>query len=169
LSDFLLSQILAGLAFVCGLVSFQFPGRRSVLIWLVLMSVFSAAHFFVLGRPGPAVIVVVGGLKFLTAVFSTNRQFMFFFLFATIVGFFWVYRSPLSFLTLVAGMLGTWGGFHPDEKTMRVAIMICTAIWIVHNVLAWTPVGAVMEIFILISAIGGYRHHYAGEAYRREG
>ena len=154
---------------MCGLVSFQFPGRRPVLIWLSLMSLFSATHFFVLGRPGPTVIVLVGGMKFLTAVFSTNRQFMYFFLFTTLAGFFWVYHSPLSFLALVAGIFGTWGSFQPSERTMRVAMMICTAIWIVHNVFAKTPVAAVMEVFFLISAIGGYRRHFARVGRTREG
>ena len=52
ISDFALSQILAGIAFAFGLASVQFKTRRTVLLCLFVSVAFNGAHFFFLGRPG---------------------------------------------------------------------------------------------------------------------
>ena len=157
---FLLSQILAGIAFVCGLASFQFKSRRSVLLCLTLLTTFNASHFFLLGSIGPASLTMLTGIRYVTAVFTRNRKVMVLFLLLS-VGVFWMtFQNPLSFLALTGVVLGTYGSFQPSDRTLRLFLMLGNACWLVHNILAGTPVATVMEASFLASNIAGYWRFY---------
>jgi hypothetical protein len=159
-STFVLSQILAGIAFTLGLTSFQFKSRRSVLLCLSLLTVFNSSHFFLLGRPGPATLQILTGVRYLTATFTMNRKLMYLFLLVSIGAFLATFRSPLSLLALVAVLLGTYGSFQPADRTMRVFLMLGNSIWLIHNIFASTPVAMVMEASFLTSNVLGYWRFY---------
>ncbi len=160
MSVFILSQILAGLAFVCGLASFQFKSRRSVLLCLTLLTTFNASHFFLLGRTGPASLTMLTGIRYVTAVFTRNRKVMVLFLLLS-VGVFWVtFKSSLSILALIGVLLGTYGSFQHSDRTLRLFLMLGNACWLIHNLLAGTPVATVMEACFLTSNIIGYWRFY---------
>ena len=160
MSTFVLSQILAGIAFALGVVSFQFKERRSVLLCLFFLTLFNSSHFFLLGRPGPAVLLILIGLRFLTAILSTNRALMYLFLFLSLGAFLLTFTSPLNLLALIAVLLGTYGSFQPDGRTMRIILMLGNALWLIHNLLASTPVATLMEASFLVSNLLGYRRFY---------
>ncbi len=79
MDDFVLSQLFAGIAFAFGLAPFQFKTRHSVLLCLFVSVVFNAAHFFLLDRPGPSALMLLTGIRYLTATITTNRRVMLFF------------------------------------------------------------------------------------------
>ena len=85
---------------------------------------------------------------------------MYFFFFVSVCAFFLTFKNSLSYLALVATLLGTYASFLSSDRTMRILIMIGTTIWLVHNILAITPVAAIMEAFLLTSNIVGYRRFH---------
>jgi hypothetical protein len=164
MSAFLFSQILAAVAFLFGIISYQFKDRRDILLCWTLVATFNSAHFFVLGRPGPGVLAIVAGIRVFTSVFSTDRRLMYFFLILTLASFFWVYQTPLSLVALFAAIIGTCATFQPADRTIRILMMICTLGWGIHNALAGTPVAALMEACFLMSNFVGYWRYYGGKS-----
>ena len=163
MNAFLLSQILAAIAFACGVISFQCKRRRSILFWLSGSAMVNSCHFFVLDRPAPGTLLLILSIRSLAAAFSVNRRLMYLFLSLVLVGFFLSYKNPLSFLALCATVLATYGSFQKTDQRVRVILMICAAIWTVHNALAKTPVAALMEATFLTSNLVGYWRFYLND------
>ena len=169
MSDFLLSQIIAAIAFACGVISYQLRARRSILLWLSASSIVNACHFFVLGRAAPGILFLIIGARSLTAAFSINRKIMYVFVGLILVGFFCSYKSPLGFVGLFATLSATYGSFQKTEQRVRVFHMLSNTSWMVHNMLVMTPVAAVMEATFLTSNVLGYwRFHCRDEAAQRQ-
>lgn len=160
MSPFLLSQVLASCAFAMGLVSSHFRQRRSVLLCLVAATVFNACHFLLLGRQGPAALMVLIGARYLTSLRTTSRTVMYCFLALSLGAFAFTYQSPVSLLALLAVFFGTYGSFHPDDRVLRRFIMMGNTSWLVHNLLVGSPVGTLMEGAFLTSNALGYWRFY---------
>jgi hypothetical protein len=160
MTDFLLSQILAGIALGFGIISFQYKSRRSVLCWMAGSAVINACHFFVLGRPGPGTLYITVAIRTFAAAFSTDQKLMCLFLVLTSVGFFSTYRRPLGFLGLFGTLVATYGSFQRADQRIRILFMIAAATWTVHNVLAGTPVAAFYEAMLFTSNMIGYWRFY---------
>ena len=163
MSDFLLSQILAAIAFACGLISFQCEQRRSILLWMCGSAFVNACHFFILGRPGPGTLYIIMAARIATAVFSTDRRLMYVFLILILVGFSASYQRPLDILAMGGASLATYGNFQASVRRVRLIYMACAAVWIIHNALAGSPVAVVMEVSFLASNMIGYRRYYRTE------
>lgn len=166
MTTFLLSQILAAIAFVCGIVAFQCKRRRSILLWLFGSTIINAGHFFVLGRPGPGTLLLVLCVRALAAAFSTNRKLMYLFLIIVLMGFLFSYKDPLDLLALLAALLATCASFQKTVRKVRLMYVMCAATWIIHNILVGTPVAVLMEATFLTSNVAGYwrfhRRHKTG-------
>ena len=160
MTPFLISQILAAVAFICGVVSFQYKNRRAILFWMCGSATMSACHFFVLDRPAPAVLYLIMGTRSIVAAFTVNRKWMYFFFGLIIFGFYLSYKNPLGFLALFLTLLATYGTFQKTDKKVRLIYMICAASWVVHNFLVGSPVATVMEATFLTSNLVAYRRFY---------
>ena len=156
MSDFVLSQIVAAIAFVLGVVSFQSKSRRSFLYWISGSAFVNAIHFIVLERPAPAALYVITGSRSLIAAFTTSRKVLYFLLVAILVGFYFSYKNSLGIVGLFATLLATVGSFQRDHQVVRVYFMLSATSWMVHNTLAGTPVAALMEATFLTSNLIGY-------------
>ena len=167
ISDFALSQILAGIAFAFGLASVQFKTRRTVLLCLFVSVAFNGAHFFFLSRPGPSALMLLTGVRYLVAIATTNRKAMIFFLLVTAAAFAATFKSPLSLLVLGGSLIGTFGSFQPLGRKVRLYFMGGNICWLVHNILARTPVGIIMETAFLTSSITGYWRHYGAANHKK--
>ena len=165
MSDFLLSQLIAVIAFGCGAVSFQLKTRRSILLWLSGSAIVNACHFFILGRAAPGILYLTMGARSLSAAFSVNRKIMYLFLGLILVGFFFSYKSPIGFLGLFATLFATYGSFQTSDRRLRVIMMLSNVSWMVHNIVVGTPVAAVMEgTFLVSNVIGYWRYHLRNNA-----
>ena len=160
MNDFALSQIFAGISFAFGLASVQFKSRRSILLCLIVSVTFNSVHFYYLDRPEPSALMLLIGLRYLVAVFTTDRKVMFVFLVFNIVTFALTFTSLLSLLALIGAMLGTYGSFQPAERQIRLYFMGGNICWLTHNIAAWTPVGTLMETAFLISSLIGFWRHF---------
>lgn len=64
--------------------------------------------------------------------------------------------SALSILALCGVLLGTYGSFHASDRTMRLCFIAGNSTWLLHNLIAWTPVATLMEASFLASNLLGY-------------
>lgn len=155
---FLLSQCLAALAFAAGIAAYQGRTRSSILVRWAVAAAFNTAHFVLLGVPGVATITFITCLRFLAASRTSDRRMMWIFMALAVAGFLATYTRPLGFVALAATLLGTWASFQPRASTVRVAFALCATLWGIHNALAGSPVGALMEVaFLASNAYGGWR------------
>ena len=160
LSTFALSQVLAGLAFIFDVLSFQFKERKSILICFVLSAVFIGAHFLVLQIYTSGILFFVSAVRFLVSYYSTDRGWMYSFmgLSLAITGF--SYIGPLSILACLGTLIITRAVFQQQDRLVRLNMMVGTSVWIVHNLVAKSPVAVALEIFFLASNLVGYYRHY---------
>lgn len=165
MSHFILSQIFAAFAFACGLISYQFKGRRSILLWMFGSASCNANHFYFLGRPGPACIALVVGARSLVSAFSINQSLMVLFQGLTVVGFFLTFQNSLSYLVLFAGLVAGYASFQQSDRKIRILFLLCGLMWLTHNLLAGSPVGSLMEAtFVTSNLIGYWRFYHRGRS-----
>ena len=163
MGSFLLSQMVAAIAFACGAISFQWKARRFMLLSLSGSAVANACHFFILGRAAPGTLYLIIGARCLAAAFSVNRKIMYLFFGLIVAGFVFSYKHPIEFLGLFATLLATYGSFQSTARRVRVIMMLCNVSWMTHNVVVGTPVAAVTEATFLTSNVLGYwRFHGRG-------
>lgn len=158
MSSFILSQCLAALAFAAGLAAYQGRTRGEILGRWALAAGLNAAHFALLGVPGATTLAAITSARFLVASFVADRRVMLVFMVLATTGFLLTYTHPFGFLALGATLLGTWASFQPGAGTVRAAFAVCASLWFVHNLLAGSPVAALMEVaFLASNALGWWR------------
>ena len=165
MSAFVISQILAGLTLLTGIIAFQLQDRKMILRGWCLAASLAAAHFFVLGSVEAGLLIAVTALRFLVSSFTTDKRMLYLFLGLAVAGFAWTYASPVSFIALAATIIGTYSSFHGSEKAVRYGMMGTQFLWAIHNLLVWSPVAVLMEVFFFTSnVIGLLRHRRARES-----
>ena len=85
MSDFLLSQILIGIAICTDTISFQFKERKKIVACLLVSCTLISAHFMLLGHWTAAFLGLIAALRFTTSLFSTSKKLMVLFIVANIV------------------------------------------------------------------------------------
>ncbi|PJB74415.1 MAG: hypothetical protein CO095_04765, partial [Armatimonadetes bacterium CG_4_9_14_3_um_filter_58_7] len=135
MTDFLLSQIIAAIAFACGVISFQSRTRRTILLWLCGSAIANACHFFILGGTAPGTLFLIIGARSAVAAFTVNRRVLSLFIGLILVSFLFSYNGPLGFPGLFASLSATYGSFQKSERRVRVFHMLSNASWMVHNIL----------------------------------
>ena len=160
MGPFLLSQILAAGAFAVGIGSFQFKAKHSVFLCLFSFCILNGSHFLLLNRPGPAALLFAIGVRYITAIFTTDRRVMYLFITLNIGVFLAAYENGLGVLALIASILGSIASFQSTDRMVRLVMMAVTMLWIIHNTLARTPVAALMEAAFLGSNAISYWRFY---------
>ncbi|MCP4927105.1 MAG: YgjV family protein [Gammaproteobacteria bacterium] len=62
-------------------------------------------------------------------------------------------------------MIGTWGSFQESEKAVRFTMMSTEVLWVIHNLIVWSPVAVIMEVlFFSSNLLGLLRHRKANES-----
>lgn len=160
MSDFLLSQILIGIAICTDTLSFQFKERKKIVACLLVSCTLISAHFMLLGHWTAAGLGLLAATRFTTSIFSTSKKLMGLFLFATILISICTYAGLLSILGCAGGLFGTVASFCKEDKLLRQLMFIGTSLWLVHNVLAGSPGAVLMEIIFISSNVVGYFRFY---------
>jgi hypothetical protein len=160
MSTFLLSQLLAALAFAAGLAAFQFRARPAILRSWAVCAALNGTHFLLLDVPGAATLAAMISVRFLIASFTSDRRIMVLFMVLAVAGFLATVTRPVGFLALAATLLGTWASFQPSDRTVRATLAVCASLWVAHNAIIGSPVATVMELaFLGSNAIGWRRFH----------
>lgn len=163
MSLFVISQILAGLAFVFGMASFQFKLRKTVLLCIFFSAIFNASHFLVLERYSVATLIFINSIRFLVAAYWPSQRWMWVFMALVIGSFYFTYDDAISLLGLAAALIGTVGSFKRTDREIRVYLMWVSSFWVVHNLLVGSPVAMLMEVCFLLSNFIGWRRFYAAK------
>jgi len=160
MTNFAISQALIVIAFLFDLVSFQIKRRKYILICLTCASTLIGTHFILLNNLTAACLSFIAGTRFLVASFSKNKLWLYFFIIVTVLLFTYTYFRPLSLFALSASILASIASFQSNDKRLRLTMMLCTSLWIFHNILAKTPAAVALESFFLCSNLIGYYRFY---------
>jgi hypothetical protein len=160
MSDFILSQILIGIAICTDTISFQFKERKKIVACLLVSCTLISAHFMLLGHWTAACLGIIAAIRFTTSIFSTSKKLMGVFIFATIMASIFTYEGLLSILGCAGGIFGTVASFCKEDKLLRQLMLVGTSLWIVHNFLAGSPGAVLMEAIFISSNLVGYFRFY---------
>lgn len=160
MSLFALSQLLVGIALCTDILSFQFKERVYILRCLLVSCSLISLHFVCLEHWTAACLGLVAATRFLLSIYSTSRRWMYFFLAASVISTILTYEGILSLLGCGGSLFGTVASFSNDDKRLRQLMLVGTALWLIHNVLAGSPGAVVMELFFIGSNVVGYFRFY---------
>jgi hypothetical protein len=160
MSNFLLSQILIGIAIFTDTLSFQFKERKKIVACLLVSCTLISAHFMLLGHWTAACLGLIAAVRFTTSIFSTSKKWMWLFVFATVVISIFTYEGILSILGCAGGIFGTVASFCKEDKLLRQLMLVGTSLWIIHNFLAGSPGAVLMEAIFISSNLVGYFRFY---------
>ena len=158
--NFLYSQILAGIAILIDITSFQFKKREHILSCFVLAVGIIALHFFLLEQYTGAALMLIAMVRYLTSIFSTDPRLKYFFLLTAVGSAFFTYVSWVSLVALCASCINTIAAFSKNDKHLRLCMLMGTSFWIFHNVVVQTPMGVLMELIFLSSNMIGFYRFY---------
>jgi len=157
---FLISQILAWIAIIADIFSFQFKERKKIIIFFMIAATCIAVHYFLLERYVAGGIVCLWIIRFFVAYHSTwvYWKYIFITLFTctTIV----FYKDYYDILILIAMSLSTLASFRKDDHSLRLFMMWWTLITICYNFLIFSPIWVLLESIFLGSNLVGYWRHY---------
>ncbi|WP_286235381.1 YgjV family protein [Thalassotalea sediminis] len=161
--DFLLSQILVTFTLAIECYAMQLKNKDRILALLSLSCLFNGIHYLLLDQPTAGYIFLFSSVRFLISI-KWKLQWMAaaslcVSLFITIYS----YIGFLSILGFFATVFITTGSFSKNDKFLRLMMILGGSLWLLHNIILWTPVGILVEIiFVGSSAIGYYRYYLAG-------
>ena len=160
MSDFLLSQILIGIAILTDTLSFQFKERKKIVACLLVSCTLISVHFMLLGHWTAACLGLVAAVRFTSSIFSTSKKLMGLFVFTTIIISIFTFEGLLSILGCAGGIFGTVASFCKEDKLLRQLMLVGTCLWLVHNILAGSPGAVLMEVIFISSNVVGYFRFY---------
>jgi len=160
MTNFLLSQILIGMAICTDILSFQFKDRKKILTCLVVSCSLISTHFMLLGHWTAACLGIIAAFRFTTSLFSTSKKLMTVFIVAGVTASIVTYEGLLSILSCSGATFGTVASFSREDKHLRQLMLVGTSLWIVHNFLAGSPGAVLMEAIFISSNMVGYFRYY---------
>lgn len=166
MTDFLLSQILMTVGLLFDLASFQFKQRLYLVLSLVVASIFISWHFFLLDHHTAGFMFAIAALRHMVSLHWRSRWTLVTFITIPLAFFFYSYSGYLSVISCLATLLMTFGSFAPSDKQLRILMISGASTWVIHNVLAMTPVGILTEFLYLGSGILSYYRFYIKDKHR---
>lgn len=157
---FFVSQILATIAIVADMFSFQFKERKKIIFSFIIAAVCIGIHYMLLERYVAAGVVGIWIIRFFVAYRSTweGWKYIFIGLFSVVTIAF--YKDYYDILILLAMSLSTIASFRKDDHSLRLFMMCGTFTTICYNFLIFSPVGILLEAMFLGSNLIGYYRHY---------
>lgn len=157
---FLWSQILGGIAMLISIAAVQIKSLRAMRVMMFTSTLFRGTHFFLLGLPHAAIIEYVTGSRWLASVF-THRTWVKVLFILIILGIgLSIDEEWTGYLATLGAILGTLAAFSSSDRYMRVYLIIAMTVWVIHNVLVFSPIAIISSIFFLASTMIGYERFY---------
>jgi len=157
---FWISQGLIGIAFVFALISFQFKKREHILLSFIGCLFFIGLHFYILDLQTAAWLFWLGMARYIVALFSISKLWVYFFSLLTIGVFIWTFEEPLEWLVLIGNLIFVYAGFQKNDKTLRELNFVAGVVYLCYMVTIGSPAMIILESFFLISNIVGYYRFY---------
>ena len=160
LNAFWISQGLILVAITTDIISWQNKKRERVLFWLVISSFLIACHFLLLEQFLAAGMVFISMLRCLVGIFSTDKRWMYVFMALVIGSGFILYSQLIDLISFLASLISCYAIFQVKDWNLRIWSMLATSMWIVFNILVFSPAAALMDTIFLLSNITGFYRFY---------
>ncbi|MDD3066887.1 MAG: YgjV family protein [Candidatus Gracilibacteria bacterium] len=159
-ASFVSSQILMLAAMVLGFASLQFRARKHIFLTLAIGAGLISAHYFLLGKVAAGVIVSFSVLRFVTAIFTSDKKYILIFLALNTIALFFTYKEIYDLLVFFGIAIIVIGNFQASDKHMRSSLIFGTSLVLLYNTLIFSPMGIVEEgSFLISNLIGYFRFH----------
>ena len=167
MTAFLLSQILASVSFALDITAFHFHRRTQTLTVLACSTGLLAWHFYLLQQPVAAVLMAIAACRFAIAVVTLRLWVMWGFMVVSIACSAYFWQGIASLLPLMGSLLMTFAAFQGQSTRLRGYTLCGSVCWLLNNIMAGSPVAAVMELAFSGSILLAAWRHYS--AIRRSG
>lgn len=157
---FLLSQILAWIAIISDIFSFQFKERKKIIIFFIISAICIALHYFLLERYVGAFLISLWVIRFFVAYHKTHTYWIYIFIFLFWCTTLYFYKDIYDIIIFTATVLITVWVFQKDDKHLRLFLMCGTSLVVLYNFLIFSPVGVLLEAIFLTSNLVWYYRHY---------
>ncbi|GAA6185990.1 MULTISPECIES: YgjV family protein [Alteromonadaceae] len=160
--DFLLSQVLVTFTLTIECFAMQLKDKNRLLALLSVSCLFNGFHYLLLDQPTAGYIFLFSSFRFLLSI---KWKFQWMAAVSLVVSLFitvYTYIGFLSILGFAATVFVTTGSFSHNDKFLRIMMILGGSLWLIHNIILWSPVGILVEIvFVGSSAVGFYRYYIA--------
>ncbi len=173
------AQFVGFVALLCGFHAFAEKSDQKFKQKMTFFCCVEAVHFFLLCAYSASFGCLVNGLRSFASSRTRSRRVMIFFLLflwgigiLSIAGFDLsllhtayetrgmtgiadiLFREKYRYLPLFGSTLGTVGLFCFSGITLRCMILVCSSLWLIHNVIAVSIGPSIMEVsFIVMNSI----------------
>ena len=157
---FFASQILAGLALLFWIASFQFKDRRYIIMLLTIGMICVTLQFILLERYVWAAILSVWIIRYITSLYYTKLFFIpiFVVISAFLTAYFW--KDIYDILPFLSATINTVWVFQVKDKKLRLVMMCSPPIMMLYYFFIFSPIGILLETVFLSGNIVGYYRHY---------
>ena len=160
MTPFLLSQILATIAMIFDLSSFQFKEKKKMMLCNTTAALLLAIHCSLLNEVSGAFVLIISGLRFFTSIYTTNKVYRDLFVIAYLLSFGVTFSSLTALLPTIAAINSTYACFLKNDQSLRLRMMFTTLLFITYFIIIKSPVACMLEIGFLTSNIVGYLRYY---------
>lgn len=157
---FLISQLLAGVAIIADVFSFQFKERKKIIVFFMIAAICIGLHYLLLERYAAAIIIGVWIIRFFISYHRTDRYLIYVFSTLFTIITFTFYKDIYDVIILIWMTFVTIWVFQKDDKYLRQFMMCGTSCIILYNFLIFSPMWVLLESIFLWSNIVGYYRHY---------
>lgn len=157
---FFLSQVLAGIAIISDIFSFQFKERQKIIIFFIISATCIAIHYVLLGRILAASLLWVWIIRFFISYHSTWKYWKYIFISIFTIASLIFYKDIYDVVVYIAMVLITIWVFQKEDQHLRLFLMCGTSFVVLYNFLIFSPVGVLLESIFLSSNLIGYYRHY---------
>lgn len=160
--EFILAQILGGIALILVCIGYFLKTKSSLMIIQAVANLFYAGAFFAVGAYVGAGLVVISIFRCIYLYIAEKKNFkytlhfliIFIALYTSITIFFW--KTPFDFMPLIGSIIFTFAFAIKNLQTMRYILILPNALLVIYNILTTTYTSALLdliEIIVIIIAI----------------
>lgn len=158
--DFLLSQLLVTVTLIIECCAMQLKNKNTILASLSVSCFFNGLHYLLLDQPTAGCIFLFSSIRFLISIKWKFQWLSVASLCVSLLITVATYIGVLSIIGFVATVFITVGSFSHNDRFLRLMMIVGGSLWLIHNLMLWTPVGVLVEvIFVGSSCIGYYRYY----------
>ena len=157
---FLASQILAGIAIIADVISFQFKERKKVILFFMIAALCIVFHYILLERYAAAVIGTIAIVRFFVSYHRTDRYFIYIFTALLGLATYVLYKDMYDIIYFIGITFATVWVFQNDDKILRLWMMWGTVCVMLYDFLIFSPIGVLLDFIFFGSNLVWYYRHY---------
>jgi len=163
MSDFFISQLLVSVTLIIECCAMQLKNKNYILALLSVSCFFNGFHYLLLDQPTAGFIFLFSSLRFLISIKWKLKWLSFASLGVSLLITVTTYIGLLSIVGFIATIFITIGSFSHNDKFLRLMMIIGGSLWLVHNLILWTPIGVLVEVIFVGSSFIGYYRYYISQ------